>query len=109
MKLQITIFISIAFMTSVFAQQKTTPLEQNNYQKVTSYDQLSAFVKQLDENSDLLKVETTDDLFISLRRVLPLIDHKANISQLARDVYWWNDDIKKQWAYSYRWTIKQSA
>lgn len=58
---------------------------------------------------DLLKVETTDDLFISLRRVLPLIDHEANISQLARDVYWWNDDTKKQWAYSYRWPIKQPA
>lgn len=57
----------------------------------------------------LLKIETTDDLFVSLRRALPLIDNKANIYQLANDVYWWNDNTKKQWAYSYRWPVKQSA
>lgn len=57
----------------------------------------------------LLKVDSTDDLFISLRRALPLVGHQASIHQLARDVYWWNDDTKKQWAYSYRWPIKQSA
>jgi len=58
---------------------------------------------------DFLKIDTTDDLFISLRRALPLVDHQANVHQLARDVYWWNDDTKKQWAYSYRWPVKQSA
>ena len=58
---------------------------------------------------DLLKIETTDDLFVSLRRALPLIGHKANIYQLANDVYRWGDNTKKQWAYSYRWPVKQSA
>lgn len=58
---------------------------------------------------DLLKVETTDDLFTSLRRILPLGGYQANIEQLAHDVYWWNDSIKKQWAYSYRWPVKKSA
>ena len=58
---------------------------------------------------DLLKVETTDDLFTSLRRILPLIDYQADIRQLAHDVYWWNHDIKKQWVYSYRWPVKKSA
>jgi CRISPR system Cascade subunit CasB len=58
---------------------------------------------------DLLKVETTDDLFTSLRRALPLIGHQASIHQLARDVYWWNDDTRKQWAYTYRWPSNQSA
>jgi CRISPR system Cascade subunit CasB len=58
---------------------------------------------------DLLKVEITDDLFISLRRVLPLMGHQASIEQLAHDVYWWNDDTKKKWAYSYRWPAKPSA
>ena len=58
---------------------------------------------------DLLKVETINDLFISLRRILPLIDYQADIRQLAHDIYWWNDDIKKQWAYSYRWPVKKSA
>ncbi len=58
---------------------------------------------------DLLKVETTDELFISLRRTLPLMGHQASVEQLARDVYWWNDDTRKKWAYSYRWTTKPSA
>lgn len=58
---------------------------------------------------DLLKVDTTDDLFISLRRVLPLVGHQASIYQLAADVFWWNDNTKKQWAYSYRWPVKQST
>ncbi|RFC35931.1 MAG: CRISPR-associated protein, Cse2 family [Candidatus Nitrotoga sp. SPKER] len=58
---------------------------------------------------DLLKVETTDDLFISLRRALPLMGYQASIEQLAHDVYWWNDDTRKKWAYSYRWPTKPSA
>ncbi|MHB1655770.1 MAG: type I-E CRISPR-associated protein Cse2/CasB [Burkholderiales bacterium] len=58
---------------------------------------------------DLLKVETTDDLFISLRRTLPLMGYQASIEHLAHDVYWWNDDTRKKWAYSYRWPAKPSA
>jgi CRISPR system Cascade subunit CasB len=54
----------------------------------------------------LLKIETTDDLFVGLRRVMPLISHQTNLSMLARDVYWWGDGIKKEWAYSYRWPAK---
>lgn len=57
----------------------------------------------------LLKIETADDLFVSLRRTLPLIDNKANIYQLANDVYFWGDKTKKEWAYSYRWPAKQPA
>ncbi|NMM36355.1 MAG: type I-E CRISPR-associated protein Cse2/CasB [Glaciimonas sp.] len=63
---------------------------------------------------DLLKVQETDDLFVSLRRILPLLDYKANIFGLAHDVYNWGNphpkfNIPKQWAYSYRWPVKQSA
>ncbi|MGV8892498.1 MAG: type I-E CRISPR-associated protein Cse2/CasB [Burkholderiaceae bacterium] len=64
---------------------------------------------------DLLKIQDTDDLFISLRRILPLLDYKVNISGLAHDVYNWGNpnpkfNIPKQWAYSYRWQpVKQSA
>ncbi len=57
MKLTTTILISLTLCTRVLAQQFTTPLEKNNYQKVTSYDELTAYVNQLDESSDLLKVE----------------------------------------------------
>lgn len=64
---------------------------------------------------DILKVDSTDDLFISLRRILPLLDYKVNVSGLAHDVYNWGNpnpkfNIPKQWAYSYRWQpVKQSA
>lgn len=57
MKIPITILISFALSGHVCSQQITTPLEKNNYQTVTSYDELSAFVQQLDKMSDLLKVE----------------------------------------------------
>jgi hypothetical protein len=42
----------------LYAQQLMLPLEKNNYQKVTSYEELTAFVQQLDQSSDLLKVDT---------------------------------------------------
>ncbi len=46
------------FAGSLFGQELITPLEKNNYKKVTSYDELSKFVYLLDQNSDLVKVET---------------------------------------------------
>jgi len=50
------IIIAIVFITGfVFAQQ--TPLEKNSYSKVTSYEELTEFIYQLDESSDLLQVE----------------------------------------------------
>lgn len=55
---------------------------------------------------DLLKIETVDDLFVSLRRALPLTKHQANVGKLAHDIFWWGDEVKKQWAYSYRWPVK---
>ena len=57
----------------------------------------------------LLKIEFADDLFVSLRRTLPLIKNKANIYQLANDVYYWGDKTRKEWAYSYAWPVKQTA
>jgi len=57
--------------------------------------------------SSLLKVEDINDLFISLRRTFPLIKNQTNIKQLALDVYWWNDKTKKEWAYSYKWTMNK--
>ena len=56
-KITIVIYLSFALISPIIAQQITSPLEKSNYQKVTSYDELSVFVKQLDESSGLLKVE----------------------------------------------------
>lgn len=57
----------------------------------------------------LLKLDTTEEVFVSLRRALPMIARKTSIIQLANDIYWWGDSTKKRWAYSYRWPQKQSA
>ena len=57
MKFSLIIILSCAFVSSLRAQTTVTPLEKNNYQKVTSYDELTAFVKHLDESSKLLNVE----------------------------------------------------
>ncbi len=58
---------------------------------------------------NLLKMETTDDVYRGLRGVLPLIKHQADIDQLVNDVYWWNDQTRKEWAYAYRWPAKLST
>lgn len=56
-KISVALFLSLAFVSHILAQHITPPLEKNNYLKATSYDELTAFVHQLDESSDLLKVE----------------------------------------------------
>jgi hypothetical protein len=49
-------FIIIIFLSlNVFPQQ--TPLEKNNYMKLTSYDELTDFVHQLGDKSDYLNVD----------------------------------------------------
>jgi len=54
----------------------------------------------------LLESPTMDDLFIGLRRVLPLMGHSANIYDLAHSVLFWGDAVKKRWAYNYNWPAK---
>ena len=49
------ILSSLLISGIVFSQQ--LPLEKNNYQKLTSYDELTEFVNKLDQSSDLLSVE----------------------------------------------------
>jgi hypothetical protein len=58
MKIPSAILIGLILSSTVFAQQTATPLEKNNFQKLTSYSGLSEYVGQLDAASDLLKVET---------------------------------------------------
>ena len=47
-----------------------------------------------------------DALFTSLRRLLPLMNHKANVLVLANDIVHWGDAVKKRWAYDYEWPEK---
>ena len=41
------------------------------------------------------------DIFITLIRTLRLLDNKANLHDLANSVYYWGDDIKRKWAFTY--------
>jgi hypothetical protein len=49
--------LSVLLLFANLIQAQITPLEKNNYQKLTSYEKLTEFVYQLDSLSDNLKVE----------------------------------------------------
>lgn len=51
----------------------------------------------------LLEAPTLDDVFLSLRRALAIVGHRANLHQIANDVLHWGEKTKKEWAYAYRW------
>jgi hypothetical protein len=51
------IFFLTLFIGSLRAQVPATPLEQNNFEKVTSYDDLVKFINLLDHQSDILQNE----------------------------------------------------
>lgn len=57
----------------------------------------------------ILESADDDELFTRLRRVLPLLDGRANLPALAADVWGWSDRVRKRWVYDYRWPAKQSA
>lgn len=54
----------------------------------------------------LLESPTVDDLFVGLRRILPLINRRADPVRLANDIWFWGDTVRKQWAYAYPWPAK---
>jgi CRISPR system Cascade subunit CasB len=56
----------------------------------------------------ILDASDDDELFTRLRRVLPLIDARVNLVQLAANVWYWGDSMRKRWIYDYRWPAKQS-
>ncbi len=49
----------------------------------------------------LLAAEEPDDLFLRYLRVIKLLDNRINLKQLFNDIYWWNDDTRKKYAYDY--------
>ncbi|MCX6278285.1 MAG: M14 family zinc carboxypeptidase [Bacteroidetes bacterium] len=57
LKTTTAILIFISFPLFVFSQNPMLPLEKNGYQKLTSYAELTTFIKELDSKSDLVKVE----------------------------------------------------
>ena len=57
MRLAIVLFLLLFLPCILHSQDSIPPLIQNRYAKVTSYEELSAYVRRLDKNSDLLTVE----------------------------------------------------
>jgi CRISPR system Cascade subunit CasB len=57
----------------------------------------------------LLKCQTPEDLYHALRRVIRLLDNKADLLRLANDVFRWNDEVRKRWAYDYYATPVQDT
>lgn len=57
----------------------------------------------------LLEAPTLEDVFLSLRRALPIVGHRANLHQVANDLLHWGDKTKKEWAYAYQWPAKSQA
>lgn len=51
----------------------------------------------------LLDAPDIDSLFISLRRLLPLMGDSLDPAQLAQDLFGWGDVVRKRWAYAYNW------
>jgi CRISPR system Cascade subunit CasB len=51
----------------------------------------------------LLEAPDSEALFVGLRRMLPLIQHRCDPVQLANDVVNWNERTRKEWAYAYDW------
>lgn len=49
----------------------------------------------------LIQCKDHEDLFGSMIRIIRLIDGAVAVTDLARDVYWWGDQTRKQWAFDY--------
>lgn len=56
----------------------------------------------------LLESPAIDDLFVGLRRTLPLVGHAADPNKLADDIWYWGDKKRKDWAYAYPWPEKSN-
>lgn len=51
----------------------------------------------------LLETSDIDALFTSMRRVIPLMNYRTNVLDLAHSVVHWGDSVKKRWAYDFVW------
>lgn len=56
MKKYLCLFLATCCLP-VFAQEIPTPLQKSNYSRLTSYEELTQYVHQLDQSSAMLKVE----------------------------------------------------
>lgn len=57
----------------------------------------------------LLEAQTLDELYPLMRRILGLLNKTANVRDLARCLYDWNNSMRKEWAYAYFAQAAKSA
>ncbi len=49
----------------------------------------------------LLKIKDNYELFTAMGRVVALLGGAVNLQSLVKSVYFWNEIIRKQWAFEY--------
>lgn len=49
----------------------------------------------------LLQADQPDDLLQACSRAIAIRGGQVNLASLAESVYWWNDGVRKQWAFDY--------
>src|SRR2546427_1866605 len=49
----------------------------------------------------LLKIADREELYQPIIRTVRLLDGRANLTSLADGIYFWGENVRKQWAYSY--------
>jgi CRISPR system Cascade subunit CasB len=57
----------------------------------------------------MLEADDDDELFTRIRRVIPLVDGRANVVALAANIWYWGDAVRKSWVYEYAWPAKERA
>ncbi|AFM27183.1 type I-E CRISPR-associated protein Cse2/CasB [Desulfomonile tiedjei] len=49
----------------------------------------------------LLKCRTPEELYPMLRRVIGLLNNQTDIMSLAQSMFYWDEEMRKEWAYDY--------
>jgi CRISPR system Cascade subunit CasB len=49
----------------------------------------------------LLRIDSREELYHPMIRVVSLLDQATNVERLAHDVFFWGTDIRKRWAQDY--------
>lgn len=49
----------------------------------------------------LLRTDDNDELYIMMIRMIRMMDENVNVKDLARSIYFWNDQTKRKWASQY--------
>lgn len=49
----------------------------------------------------LIQYPDRESVYSPLVRVVRLLDHQANVPDLARSIYFWSDQVRRDWAFAY--------